>query len=118
MSHVWIKKTAWNKILNDIVKIRKLADSKPEYRLYFYGIEVYSINYARAKSTKENEWLSILICAVGKTCQNPVFDRQRGITVNTIAAFDKWYMEEKEIRERLSHLEVRKVDTIKTCGEK
>lgn len=114
MSNFHIKKDDWNRIIDDIKKIETEYYKDPvNTRIYFYGIEVSYITCQRATEENENEWLTIWIYAVGKIPQNPQFQRDSGIEHVCIAVLDKWHMDEASIRDRLSHLEVRKIDIVK-----
>ena len=112
MERVWIKKDAWNKLIQEIKDLKDFAESKEIYRLFFRGHEVYNIIWESAKED-HNEWLSIWIYGIGEIPSDHMFQKDRGIEPKCIACFDKWYMTEEMIRKELQNLEVRRVDVIK-----
>lgn len=114
MADIWIKKDAWNKIIDDIQKIKEEYRKDPiNTRLYFYGVEVWDITYQRATENDMNEWLSISILAIGTPSDDALFGREQGVGTVCIGCFDKWYMDEASIRDKLSNLEIRRIDVVK-----
>ena len=105
---------AWNKILSDIQEVVDFAFAHPSCKLFYRGIEVHTIEFETAKKENQNEWLRIYITTVGPMANPPSWDQDRGFGVNCIARFDKWHMDEAYIREQLTHLEVRKVNIVKS----
>jgi hypothetical protein len=114
MSKPYIKKDSWNKIIQEIVDLRKLTILDTKYRLFFKGTEIEKITMDVATVEDANQWLEIWIYSIGKSGRN----ENKGINIIPIAVLDSHRMNEKEIRQQLSYLEVRKIDVISKFGIK